>query len=149
MSERIQTILVVEDNPTDVMLIRRAFTKARIDSPLQVVRDGDTAVRYLAGAGDFADRAEFPLPGLMLLDLKLPRRSGLEVLEWLREQAGLCRLPVVVLTSSRQPQDVNRAYELGANSYLVKPVEFDGLQTMLGAVNRYWLSMNANPNLSA
>ena len=143
------TILVVEDNVTDVMLIRRAFSKAHIANPLQVVGDGDAAVEYLAGRGEFANRDQFPLPALMLLDLKLPRRSGLEVLAWLRAQTILRRLPVVVLTSSSQSQDVNRAYELGANSYLVKPVQFDDLQEMLGKVNVYWIGLNAGPTLSA
>jgi CheY-like chemotaxis protein len=146
MSER-HTILIVEDNPTDVMLIRRAFAKSNIANPLQVVSDGDRAVAYLSGRDGYDDRAQYPLPVLVLLDLKLPRRSGLEVLEWLRRQDGLRRVPVVMLTSSRQSHDVNRAYDLGANSYLVKPVEFDDLQEMLGTINTYWLDWNEKPHL--
>src|SRR5262249_11861963 len=130
------TVLVVEDNPTDVLLIRRAFAKANIANPLHIVRDGDTAVQYLAGEEAYADRAAYPLPAVVLLDLKLPRRSGFEVLRWVR--ARRLRLPIVVLTSSKQSQDVNRAYELGANSYLVKPVEFDDLREMLNSVHIYW-----------
>jgi len=149
MSERTQTILIVEDNPTDVMLIQRAFAKANVGNPMHYVRDGDAAVEYLSGGGEYGNRATFPLPALLLLDLKLPRRSGLEVLQWLRSQPVLRRLPVVVLTSSSQSQDVNRAYELGANSYLVKPVEFDDLQAMLSKVNIYWIDLNAKPTLSA
>lgn len=141
------TILIVEDNATDVMLIRRAFAKANIVNPVQVVSDGDRAVAYLAGSHGYDDRAQYPLPALLLLDLKLPRRSGLEVLEWLRAQDDLRRLPVVMLTSSRQSQDVNRAYDLGANSYLVKPVEFDDLQEMLGTLNTYWITYNEKPNI--
>ena len=141
------TILIVEDNATDVMLIRRAFAKANIANPVQVVSDGDRAVAYLAGSDGYDDRAQYPLPALLLLDLKLPRRSGLEVLEWLRAQDDLRRLPVVMLTSSRQSQDVNRAYDLGANSYLVKPVEFDDLQEMLGTLNTYWITYNEKPNI--
>ena len=148
MTEHAPTVLVVEDNPTDVMLIRRAFSKANIGNPLQMVRDGDEAVQYLAGEGVFTDRAAYPLPAVMLLDLKLPRRSGLEVLQWVRGQTALRRLPVVVLTSSNQSQDVNRAYDLGANSYLVKPVEFDDLRDMLGKVNIYWIDLNKKPSLS-
>ena len=131
------TILVVEDNPTDVMLIRRAFDKAKLANPLHVVGDGDAAVEYLSGEASYADREMFPLPILMLLDLKLPKRSGLEVLEWLRMQETLKRIPVVVLTSSQQDRDVNAAYDIGVNSYLVKPVEFDGLLQMLKTVNLY------------
>ena len=143
------TILIVEDNPTDVMLIRRAFAKANIGNPLQFVRDGDAAVHYLAGDAAYADRDTYPLPALVLLDLKLPRRSGLEVLQWLRSTSPLRRLPVVVLTSSSQSQDVNRAYEFGANSYLVKPVEFDDLKEMIDKVHIYWIQLNTKPNLSA
>jgi len=147
MSES-QTILIVEDNPTDVMLIRRALARLKIANPVQVVADGDRAVDYLSGHDDYADRMQFPLPALILLDLKLPRRSGLEVLEWLRRQEGLRRVPVVMLTSSRQSDDVNRAYDLGANSYLVKPVEFDGLQEMLGTINTYWIDWNEKPDIA-
>jgi CheY-like chemotaxis protein len=147
MSVHEQTVLLVEDNPDDALLTRRAFTKAGIPKLLQVVEDGERAVAYLAGNGDFADRDRFPLPLLVLLDLKLPRRSGFEVLEWLRVQPGLRRLPVVVLTSSDQSADVNRAFDLGANSYLVKPVKFDALLDMVKALNLYWLLLNEKPEL--
>ena len=139
------TILVVEDKSTDVILIRRAFDKAKLANPLQVVSDGDAAVEYLSGVDAYQDRSQFPLPILMLLDLKLPRRTGLEVLEWLRKQETLRRLPVVMLTSSQHDRDINKAYDLGVNSYLVKPVEFDGLLEMLKTVNMYWLMMNERP----
>ena len=142
------TILVVEDNSTDVMLIRRAFDKAKFANPIQVVGDGDAAVEYLSGEGGYADREKFPLPILVLLDLKLPRRSGLEVLEWLRAQEKLKRMPVVILTSSQQDRDVNAAYDIGVNSYLVKPVEFDGLLQMLKTVNLYWLMLNERPRFN-
>jgi CheY-like chemotaxis protein len=147
MSES-HTILIVEDNATDVMLIRRAFARLNIANPVQVVSDGDRAVAYLSGVDGYADRAQFPLPAFVLLDLKLPRRSGLEVLAWLRAQDDLRRLPVVMLTSSRQSGDVNRAYDLGANSYLVKPVEFDDLQQLLGTINTYWIDYNEKPQVS-
>ena len=142
------TILIVEDNSTDVMLIRRAFDKAKFANPVQVVGDGDAAVEYLSGEGAYAERAKFPLPILILLDLKLPRRSGLEVLEWLRTQDKLKRIQVVILTSSRQDRDVNAAYDIGVNSYLVKPVEFDGLLQMLKNVNLYWLMLNERPRFN-
>ena len=142
-----RTVLVVEDNGDDVMLIRRAFGKAGVTAGLEVVTDGDAAVAYLSGAGPYADRQAHPLPDLILLDLKLPKRSGLEVLQWLRDQPSIGRLPVVVLTSSRESMDVSRAYDLGANSYLVKPVEFDGLQAMAQTLNLYWLVLNHGPPL--
>ncbi len=140
------TILLVEDNSTDVLMVRRAFRKANLLHPLQVVDDGDKAVAYLGGQGPYADRGQYPLPVLLLLDLKLPRRSGLEVLGWLRQQEGLRRLPVVVLTSSKESSDVNRAYDLGANSYLVKPVDFDPLLEMVKALGLYWMLLNEKPD---
>lgn len=145
MSPEDLTILLVEDNATDVILIRRAFDKAKLGNPVQVVADGDSAVGYLAGEGIYQDRRQYPLPILILLDLKLPRRSGLEVLQWLRAQETLRRIPVVMLTSSQQNSDVNAAYDTGVNSYLVKPVEFDGLLQMLKTVNLYWLMLNERP----
>ncbi len=143
------TILLVEDEPGDVLLIRRACRRANLSSPLQVVGDGEAAVAYLAGQGAYADRQQYPLPALVLLDLKLPRKSGLEVLAWLRAQPALKRLPVVVLTSSRERGDVDRAYELGANSYLVKPVGFDTLQEMIQTLGLYWLVLNERPQVGA
>lgn len=141
------TILLVEDDPNDVFLIQRAFRKANLANPIQVMKDGEAAVQYLSGQEPYADRDRYPFPILMLLDLKLPRRSGLEVLEWLKQQPKLKRLPVVVLTSSREHTDLNRAYDLGANSYLVKPVAFDSLLNMVQTLNQYWLIINESPNL--
>ena len=135
-------ILLVEDSEDDQLLIRRAFAKAKLANPLHVVDDGDKAVAYLAGEGPYADRAAHPLPTIILLDLKLPRRSGHEVLEWLRARPDLRRIPVVILTSSTESADVRRAYDLGANSYLVKPVAFEGLMEMVRTVGVYWMVMN-------
>lgn len=142
-------ILLVEDDANDVFLLRRAFTKAGIESGLHTVADGEEAVSYLAGEGKFSDRDQHPLPQLVLLDLKLPRRSGLEVLEWVRARPELRRIPVIVLTSSRESRDVNRAYDLGANSYLVKPVSFEDLLSLTQALDRYWVAWNEGPELSA
>ena len=140
-----ETILLVEDNPDDVLLIKRAFKKAGLPHALRVASHGEDAVDYLAGDGGYADREKHPFPSLMLLDLQLPRRSGHEVLEWLRAQEDLRRLPVVVLTSSREPADINRAYDLGANSYLVKPVSFDALLEMVQVLERYWIALAERP----
>jgi CheY-like chemotaxis protein len=140
-------ILLVEDSEDDQLLIRRAFAKAKLANPLHVVDDGDKAVAYLAGEGPYADRAAHPLPTIILLDLKLPRRSGHEVLEWLRARPDLRRIPVVILTSSTESADVRRAYDLGANSYLVKPVEFDDLREMLSKINIYWIDLNVKPTV--
>jgi CheY-like chemotaxis protein len=138
-------ILLVEDNPNDVVLIRRAFAKANVANPLNVVSDGEKAISYLSGGGDYADRARFPLPLFILLDLKLPRKSGHEVVHWLRAQPVLRRIPVVVLTSSSMKSDVERCYDLGVNSYLVKPVNFDELRALMDLIRQYWVGANQAP----
>ena len=147
MSSVAPAILVVEDDPDDVFLIRRAFEKSGINNPIEVVEDGEQAIAYLSGRGEYADRAKHPIPALVLLDLKLPRIPGLSVLAWLRKQPALGRLSVVVLTASREAIDINRAYDLGANSYLVKPVSFDELTEVLKSVEHYWLSLNTKPQV--
>ena len=141
------TILLAEDDENDVMLIKRAFSKSHVVNPIACVKNGEEAVAYLSGEGQFADRLRYPLPFMLLLDLKLPRLSGHEVLSWLRAQNGLRRLPVVVLTSSREPADINRAYELGANSYLVKPVVFEEFSALLKQLQVYWLMLSEHPEL--
>ena len=147
MSVREGVILLAEDDPNDVLLVQRALQRNHVANPLQVVRDGEEALAYLSGTGAFADRERHPLPVLMLMDLKMPRKSGLEVLEWVRQQPGLKRLPIIVLTSSNQSPDINRAYELGANSYLVKPAGFDSLLGLVKNVDMYWLILNEKPEL--
>jgi len=147
MNANAYPILLVEDSPDDALLIQRAFRKANLANPVELVRDGEEAVAYLSGKAPYDDRARFPLPVFMLLDLKLPRRSGLEVLAWVRKESVVKRLPVVVLTSSRESVDVNQAYDLGVNSYLTKPVGFEALLEMVKNVNLYWLVMNENPEL--
>jgi CheY-like chemotaxis protein len=138
-------VLLVEDNRDDALLIRRAFRKARLAPPAHV-EDGEAAVAYLVHAGADGDGAPGALPALVLLDLKLPRKSGLDVLAWLRAQDTLRRLPVVVLTSSREAPDVRRAYDLGANSYLVKPVGFEALLQLVETLGLYWLTLNEPPD---
>lgn len=139
------TILLVEDDPNDVFLMQRALRKAKLANPLQVVEDGEKAIAYLDGQDPYADRALYPLPVLILLDLKLPRKPGLEVLVWLRQQPGLKRIPVVVLTSSKERTDVNRAYDLGSNSYLVKPVGLEEMLELVKTLNLYWMILNEKP----
>ena len=138
-------LLLVEDNPNDVMLFRRALSKVGSATDLRVVRDGDQALAYLRGDGLFADRSLHQLPGLILLDLKLPKKSGHEVLEWLSKQPGLKAIPVVVLSTSQQAADITSAYELGANSYLVKPVLFDDLVETVRTLDHYWFQLNQRP----
>jgi CheY-like chemotaxis protein len=149
MDTKDNTILLADDDPNDVLLTERALKRIGPGGPVHVVQDGEEAVAYLKGDGAFADRNRFPLPTLLLLDLKMPRRSGFEVLEWLRQQPGLRRLPVVVFTSSNQDSDVTRAYELGANSYLVKPAGFDNLVNMMKCLRSYWLELSEKPEIRA
>lgn len=139
------TVLLVEDDPDDVFFLRDAFKKTGMPDALRVVRDGEEAVAYLLGQAAYADRTLHPLPALVLLDLKLPRKSGLEVLEWRRGRPGLMRIPVIVLTSSQSEDDMNKAYEFGANSYLVKPISSDAQLDMVKAIQEYWTALNKVP----
>jgi CheY-like chemotaxis protein len=138
----LSTVLLVEDNPDDADLIAYAFEKAGIVNPLVILGDGDAAVAYFAGTGAYSDRHRHPLPGLVLLDLKLPKRSGFEVLRAIRADATAKHTPVVVLTSSNQDADIERAYALHANSYLVKPVRRDALLAMVATLDAYWIRLN-------
>ena len=142
-------ILLVEDDYNDVLLIQRAFRKANIKPSVSTVSDGDEAVLYLQGQGKYADRAQYPVPLLILLDLKLPRRSGLEVLAWIRQQSQLRRLLVVVLTSSQEDSDLTQAYDLGANSYLVKPIDFQELVRLVELIDAYWFKTNQLPQTAS
>ena len=138
-------ILLVEDDYNDVLLIQRAFRKANIKPLVSTVSDGDETILYLQGKGKYADRSQYPLPLLVLLDLKLPRRSGLEVLAWIRQQPQLKRLLVVVLTSSQENSDLAQAYDLGANSYLVKPIDFHEFVRLVQLIDDYWFKTNQIP----
>ena len=140
-----QIILLAEDDPNDVLLLQRAFQKAGLRDNLKVVRDGEQAIDYLIGKGPYSNRDRYPLPFLLLLDLKMPGTDGFEVLQWVRAETELKRLLIVVLTSSNLQADVDRAYELGANSYLVKPVEFDEMANMIQRFEAYWSEINRMP----
>ena len=137
------TVLVVEDNAEDVVLLKRAFRKAGIANPLNVVKDGEEAIKYLSGMDTYADRTLYPMPFLMLLDLRLPRFSGFEVLGWIRNQPAFNGLTIVVLTVSDNVCDMNKAQELGANSYLVKSDNFDELMALVKRIGEgRWLLMD-------
>ena len=138
-------ILLVEDNPDDVELTRLAFAEAGAPHRLHVLSDGAEAVDYLLRRGRHAAREAADLPALVLLDLNLPRLDGREVLQAIRADDATRCLPVVVLTTSAEPCDVEQAYALGANSYIQKPVEFDRFVEVVRQVGRYWLAINLPP----
>lgn len=134
------SILLVEDNAFDVQLIESALLRTPGQINLIRVEDGDEAVDYLAGVAPFDDREKYPIPVTMLLDIKLPKRSGFEVLQWLRSQDGpIKRLPTLMLTSSKHQVDINLAFERGANAYLTKPDSLRELTNLLGELKNFWL----------
>lgn len=135
-------ILLVEDDSNDILLIKRAFRKAQLEISLEIVEDGEQAIDYLSKINSELDLENCQTPRLILLDLKLPRCSGLEVLRWLRQQPKLNRMIVVILTASQEHFDVNQAYDLGVNSYLVKPIKFEDLVNMMNVINTYWINLN-------
>jgi CheY-like chemotaxis protein len=140
-----KTILLVEDNPSDVALTERALEKSHIANELVVVQDGQEALDYLWGAGAYAGRAASDSPALILLDLKLPRLPGLEVLRRIRADSRTRRLPVVILTTSREEQDLAAGYDLGVNSYIRKPVDFKQFAAAVEQLGLYWLVLNEGP----
>ena len=142
---RDSAILLVEDDEADILLLRRAFRNAHIANPLIEVRDGQAAIQYLSGEGDYADRTRYPIPFLILLDLRLPKLSGFEVIAWMRDQPQLANLVVVVLTASDHVPDVTKARDLGANSYLVKPGNFEELVEMVKRIKGRWLLLDRLP----
>ena len=141
-----RNLLLIEDEASDAMLIKRALQKTGLEFKLSRLKHGEEAIDYLSGVAPYDDREAHPLPDVILLDIKLPRRTGFEVLAWLRSQpVGLSRIPVVMLTSSSQTLDVNRAYDLRANGYLTKPDTAHELQEMLLDFKKYWLQWNEQP----
>jgi len=138
------TILLVEDDENDAMLLRMAFEKNGIANPVQWVKDGLEAVSYLNGDGIYADRTKFPFPEVLLVDLKMPRMTGLELLKWISEHPQFKIIPTIVMTSSRQELDIEHAYQLGANTYMTKPISFDELAKMVKLTHEYW-AMSAKP----
>lgn len=142
------TITLVEDNDDDLFFMKRALIAADITNPLQVLRTGQEAIDYLAGRGRFSDRIAYPLPFLLLLDLKLPDVSGFEVLKWIRGDTALHLLATIVLTTSGEAKDIEKAYELGANSFLIKPSGSDKLLDLVKALKQYWLVHNGFPRLA-
>lgn len=141
------TILLVDGDQDQAHFTKLALQRVGVISPVQTVFDGEEAICYLSGRGAYQDRDTYPMPMLMLLDLKLPHISGVGLLSWLREEPSLKRLPVVVLSAAVPAADLNRAYELGCNSFLIKPSSFNALLVMMQSVVQYWLGLNVAPQL--
>jgi CheY-like chemotaxis protein len=139
-------ILEEEENKKDVLLLKQSLDIYGLPHPLKIVHGAEHLVHYLEGTGVYHDRRLHPWPGLILLDLDFPRKSGLDILSWRRTRPRIRRIPVIVLSSSRQTRHVNRAYELGANSYLIKPSEPGFLLDYMGTIIQYWLQFNQIPD---
>jgi CheY-like chemotaxis protein len=131
------TVLLVEDEENDVFFIRRAIQKMSEPVSLQTVRDGMEAIEYLDGHNRFSDRERYPLPALILLDVKMPRKSGFDVLEWVKGRQALAGIPIVMVTSSTIKTDMDKSFELGARAYLVKPIPFDDLKRLLVSTEEF------------
>jgi len=141
------TILLVEDTSSDATLIRRGFDKINVLNPIVWVKNGQEALAYLSGLGQYGDRIRYPLPALILLDLDLPEMTGFELLQWKRTQPYVRRIPVVVLTIDKATSAINAAYDLGANSYLVKPGDPEEIMRIVKSIQEYWLGLNQPPKL--
>jgi len=142
------TVLLVEDDLNDIFLVKRAFKMAQPKNVLQVVTDGQEAIHYLKGEGKYSYPPPYPLPKLIVMDIKTPRRTGFEVLEWVKGNGPpLRRIPIVIVSSSDNPTDINRAYELGANAYMVKPVNFKKVEHLFESITHYWGLECAKPEL--
>ena len=141
------TILLIEDDPADAALIQRAFQKVGVQNPIAHLSHGDTALAYLEGINEYVNRNKFPLPILIILDLKLPGMNGLQLLKWIRTKRELRLIPVVVLTGSADTTQVQAAYEAGANSYLLKPADRNEIIRVVEALEHYWVQHNVPPPL--
>jgi len=131
-------ILIAEDNEDDAFILTHALKSAGLSNPVFICRDGQEAVDYIKGIGSFADRAKYPLPGLLILDIKMPRLSGLEVLRWVRTHPACAVIPTIILTSSAHPKDVAEAFENGVNAYFLKPRTPDEMRDLLQLIHKFW-----------
>jgi len=143
--ETLTTVLVADDDPDDRMLIEDAFEENEIRNPLQFVEDGEQLLQCLNREGQFAELSDEPLPGLILLDLNMPKMDGRTALAKIKQDERLCRIPVVILTTSKAEEDVLRTYNLKASSFITKPVTFDGLLEVVKAIAAFWMEIAALP----
>ena len=138
-SQTSDAVLLAEDSDDDILLFKRAYNRAGVHSPLHIVRDGEEAIRYLKGRGKFTDRTLYPVPRLLVVDLKMPRKNGFEVIDWVRRESDLKTLHIIVLTTSGDLSDVKRAYETGANSFVTKSLDMGEFVEQLKGVKSNWL----------
>lgn len=139
--KKLLTILMADDDEDDRLLAKEAMLESRVLNSLKFVEDGVELIAYLRGEGKYSDRTEYPMPGLILLDLNMPKKDGREALQDIKADADLRRIPVVILTTSKAEEDMLRGYDLGAASYITKPVTFDALVDLMGALGRYWVEI--------
>lgn len=137
-----RVLLHVEDDPNDALLVQLACKKLDLSAQLRAVDDGDKAMAYLSNRPPFEDKGLYPLPGFILLDIKLPGSSGFEVLSWIRSRPESRYVPVILLSSSTQPEDIRKAYDLGANSFMAKPSSLEGIVEMVRIAHKYWAGYN-------
>jgi CheY-like chemotaxis protein len=139
--------LIAEDSEADIFFLLRAFAASKVKNPIHVVRTGGEAIQYLSGDGKYASRSNYPMPSIVMLDLKMPGVDGFDVLRWIRRQPSLKSLPVIVLTSSEHIFDIQKAYQLGANSFLVKPLEFAVYSDMMRTLDSFWIKQSTFPTV--
>ena len=143
--DRNLTVLIAEDNEDDAFLLERAFRSIGLKNPIQIVADGEQVIAYLQGADKFADRQNYPFPSVVFLDLKMPRKDGFDVLEWLRDHPECHVMPTMIFSSSSDPADITRAYQFGANAYLVKPGSMPELEVFLKRAFDFWATCAKPP----
>ncbi len=149
MHDQRHTILIADDSSNDLLLLKRAFAKVGILNPTREVRSGRQAIAYLEGRDEYADREKYPLPGILLLDLHMPDGTGFDVLQWIRDKGTVRKLLIIVLSNAYEIKNINRAYELGANSFLTKPGDLAELEQLIQSFRDYWLVRNRLPGPEA
>ena len=142
------TILIADDDENDIFFAKRAFSDINVHCTFQILKNGQEVVDYLDGANEYADRQKYPLPMLILMDLQMPIMDGFQVLAWLRSREGIKVIPTIIFSSSDQPTEITRAYELGANSFMTKSVTYDGLLIKLQTLSQYWLEHCKHPQVA-
>ncbi len=145
MNPRLITILLADDDADDRLMAKEALEESRLNNPLDMVEDGEQLLDYLRRVGNFTHLTDKPLPGLILLDLNMPRMDGREALKEIKSDSELCRIPIIILTTSKAEEDVFRTYNLGVNSFITKPVSFNSLVDLMKTIGKYWFEIVTLP----